>query len=135
MFNVGDTLSQAEINGLMSLYCNLHANIVSFDYTDEVIETPYCNLQIMSGLYTDEELIVEDTLEVSITEPTIENCNYYLKINYYDYDADQESDNILILKEGVFLIENGKINFNKMTYIMLNEWKLVVKYNKPCINY
>ena len=134
MFNIGDTLTQAQINGVISLYCNLHYDVFSFDYTDEVINTPFCNLQILNGLYSDEELIIEDSLDVLITEQD-EICNFYLKLKYYDYDADEDDRNSIMLKEDVFLIEDGKVNFNKMTYIMLDDWKLIVRYNKPFITY
>ena len=135
MFDVGDALKQSEINGIISLYCLLHVNTVNFDYTDEIIETPYCNLQILNGIYSDEELIVEDKLKVAVTNPMNEYCNFYLKLKYYDYDADEDPSNTPTLKEDTFLIENNEIQFGKMVYIMITDWKLIIRYNKSTIDY
>ena len=63
----GSTMTPAEINGFISVFCHFYEHHEDFDYSDDVIEFDTCNLEILNGLYSDEELIVETPLKVKIS--------------------------------------------------------------------
>ncbi len=134
----GSTPTQAEINGVISLFCHFYEHHEDFEYTDEVLEFDTCDLQILNGIYSDEELIVEPPLKVKITNELFDCQTYYIGINYYSYGPD--TDNLLPpLQRGYFPLEVndgiGEIDFNDedVVYIMLDNWELVTKFDKPVI--
>lgn len=136
---IGDTLTDAEINGIISVFCHYYEHHEPFNYTDETIELETCNLQILNGIYTDEELIVETPLQINVSDEVFPNQNYLLGVNYYSYTPDVD-DELLILNRGYYPLtidDNGvaEINFdnNSIVYIMLDNWELITKFNKPTI--
>lgn len=136
-WNIGDTLSQAEINGIISVFCHFYEHHETFDYSDELIELELADIQILNGIYSDEELIVEPPLKVKITNDSYPNQNYTLGLDYYTYNPDMD-DVPPVLKHDYFPLEldgNGvaEISFDDsdVAYIMLTNWSLVVKFNKP----
>ena len=134
----GSTPTQAEINGVISLFCHFYEHHEDFEYTDEVLEFDTCDLQILNGIYSNEELIVEPPLKVKITNELFPCQNYYLGINYYSYGPDTDNE-LPQLQRGYFPIEVndgiGEIDFNDedVVYIMLDNWELVTKFDKPVI--
>ena len=135
----GSTPTQAEINGVISLFCHFYEHHEDFEYTDEVLEFDTCDLQILNGIYSDEELIVEPPLKVKITNELFPCQTYYIGINYYSYGPD--TDNLLPpLQRGYFPITVnegiGQITFDDtdVVYIMLDNWELVTKFDKPVIS-
>lgn len=131
----GRDATQDEINGVISLFCHFYEHHESFNYTDEEIEFDTCKLQILNGIYSDEELIVETPLKLRITDELFECQRYFLGISYYSYTPD--TDNLLPeLKREYFEIDptDGEIEFdNNVVYIMLDNWELVTKFDKPVI--
>ena len=134
----GSTPSQAEINAVLSLFCHFYEHHESFEYSDDVVELDTCKLQILNGIYSDEELIVEAPLKVKITDELFPYQSYYLAVDYYCYDPD--TDNLLpqlqrkyfplSLNDGVAEID---FDDNEVVYIMLTNWRLVTKFDKPVI--
>lgn len=134
----GSTPKQAEINGVISLFCHFYEHHESFEYSDEVMEFDTCDLQIINGIYSDEELIVETPLRVKITDELFPCQSYYLAVDYYSYEPD--TDNLLpqlqrkyfplTVNEGIAEID---FDDSSVVYIMLTNWKLVTKFDKPVI--
>ena len=138
-WEVGDTMTQAEINGIISVFCHYYEHHETFEYTDETIEFDNCDLTILNGIYSDEELIVETPLKVQVSNERFPSQNYYLACDYYSYAPDMD-DELPILKRDYYpltLDENNtaEIDFNDadVVYIMLNNWELVTKFDKTVI--
>jgi len=134
----GSTPSQAEINAVISLFCHFYEHHESFDYSDDVVEFDTCKLQVLNGIYSDEELIVETPLKVKITDELFPCQSYYLAMDYYSYEPD--TDNLLPqLQRKYFPLSLNdsvaEIDFDdsSVVYIMLTNWKLVTKFDKPVI--
>ena len=135
----GSTPSQAEINAVISLFCHFYEHHESFDYSDDVVEFDTCKLQVLNGIYSDEELIVETPLKVKITDELFPCQSYYLAMDYYSYEPD--TDNLLPqLQRKYFPLSLNdsvaEIDFDdsSVVYIMLTNWKLVTKFDKPVIS-
>ncbi len=134
----GSTPTQAEINAVLSLFCHFYEHHESFDYSPDEIEFDTCKLQVLNGVYSDEELIVETPLRVKISDELFPCQKYYLAVDYYSYDPD--TDNLLpqlqreyfplSLNDGVAEID---FDDNEVVYIMLTNWRLVTKFDKPVI--
>lgn len=138
-WELGDTLSDAEINGIISVFCHYYEHHEPFEYDEESIELENCNLRILNGIYSDEELIVETPLKVLVNDERFPNQNYFLACDYYSYVPDMD-DVSPVLKRDYFelvLDDNGiaEISFDDadVVYIMLNNWELITKFNKPVI--
>ena len=134
----GSTPSQAEINAVISLFCHFYEHHESFDYSDDVVEFDTCKLQVLNGIYSDEELIVETPLKVKITDELFPCQSYHLAMDYYSYEPD--TDNLLPqLQRKYFPLSLNdsvaEIDFDdsSVVYIMLTNWKLVTKFDKPVI--
>jgi len=135
----GSTPSQAEINAVISLFCHFYEHHESFDYSDDVVELDTCKFQVLNGIYSDEELIVETPLKVKITDELFPCQSYYLAVDYYCYEPD--TDNLLpqlqrkyfplSLNDGVAEID---FDDSSVVYIMLSNWELVTKFDKPVIS-
>ena len=134
----GSTPTQAEINGVISLFCHFYEHHEDFEYSPETIEFDTCKLQILNGIYSDEELIVETPLQIKITNEKFPCQNYYLAVNYYSYlpDTDDQLPQLqreympLTLNEGIAELD---FNDSDVVYIMLDNWELVTKFDKPVI--
>ena len=134
----GSTPTQAEINGIISLFCHFYEHHEDFEYSPETIEFDTCKLQILNGIYSDEELIVETPLQIKITNEKFPCQNYYLAVNYYSYlpDTDDQLPQLqreympLTLNEGIAELD---FNDSDVVYIMLSNWELVTKFDKPVI--
>lgn len=138
-WEVGDTLTDSEINGIISVFCHYYEHHESFEYTPEVIELDTCDLKILNGIYSDEELIVESSLKVKVSDELFRNQNYLLAVDYYSYEPDLD-DELPVLKRDYFPLEldednTAEIDFDDadVVYIMLGNWELVTKFNKPVI--
>lgn len=134
----GSTPTQAEINGVISLFCHFYEHHEDFEYSPETIEFDTCNLQILNGIYSDEELIVETPLKLKITNEKFPCQNYYLAVNYYSYLPDTDDQLPQLQREYMPLTLNdgiAELNFNDsdVVYIMLSNWELVTKFDKPVI--
>lgn len=134
----GSTPSQAEINAIISLFCHFYEHHESFDYSDDVVEFDTCKLQVLNGVYSDEELIVETPLKVKITDELFPCQSYYLAVDYYSYEPD--TDNLLPQLQRKYFpltVNDGvaEIDFDDadVVYIMLSNWRLVTKFDKPVI--
>ena len=134
----GSTPTQAEINAVISLFCHFYEHHESFDYSPDEIEFDTCKLQVLNGIYSDEELIVETPLRVKITDELFPCQIYYLAVDYYSYEPD--TDNLLpqLQREYFPLSLNddvAEIDFDDadVVYIMLSNWRLVTKFDKPVI--
>ena len=135
----GSTPSQAEINAVISLFCHFYEHHESFDYSDDVVELDTCKFQVLNGIYSDEELIVETPLKFKITDELFPCQSYYLAVDYYCYEPD--TDNLLpqlqrkyfplSLNDGVAEID---FDDSSVVYIMLSNWELVTKFDKPVIS-
>lgn len=137
-YSLGDTLTQEEINGIISIFCHFYEHHETFNYTNETIELDTCDIQILNGIYSDEELISELPLQIRVTNEEFECQRYLLAVDYYSYDPD--TDNILPALNRKFFEVNlidgvGEINFDgeDVVYIMLSNWTWVTKYDKPII--
>ena len=134
-WEIGDTITQAELNGVIALFCHFYQHHETFAYTPDEMELDCCKFQILNGIYSDEELIVETPLRLSITDERFPNQNYMLGISYYSYTPD--TDNLLPeLKREYFELDptNPVIEFdNDVVYIMLDNWDFVTKFDKPII--
>ena len=135
----GSTITQAELNGVISLFCHFYRHVETFDYTDEELEFDTCNLQILNGIYSDEELIVESPLKVKISEERFPIQNYKIGVSYYSYEPDTD-DELPLLQKGYLdltLDSNGvgEVEFDDadVVYIMLDAWELVTTFDKPLI--
>lgn len=135
----GGTITQTELNGVISLFCQFYRHQEYFDYEDETIGLETCNIQILNGIYTDEELIAETPLQVKITDERFPNQNYQIAFDYYNYQPDTD-DEPPILQRQYFQLEldsNGiaeiTLDDTNVIYIMLNNWELVTSFNKPII--
>lgn len=138
-WKIGDILTQEEINGIISVFCNYYEHHESFEYSDEVIELETCDVEILNGIYSDEELIVENHLNVKISEERFPNQNYFLAFDYFSYIPDTD-DELPVLKHDYFELvldrDNvAKIDFGDVdvVYIMLENWDLITKFNKPVL--
>lgn len=138
-WNIGDTLTQAEINGIISVFCHFYEHHETFDYSDETIEFDTCDLEILNGIYSDEELIVETPLRVKVSDELYPNQNYQLAVDYYSYTPDLD-DELPYLKREYYPLSLDEDNVaeidfddSSVVYIMLGNWELVTKFNKPVI--
>lgn len=134
----GSTPTQAEINAVISLFCHFYEHHETFEYTDDVIEFDTCKLQVLNGIYSDEELIVETPLQISVSDELFNCQSYYLAVDYYSYEPD--TDNLLPQLQRKYFpltVNNGvaEIDFDDadVVYIMLSNWRLVTKFEKPVI--
>jgi hypothetical protein len=134
----GSTPTQAEINAVISLFCHFYEHHETFEYTDDVIEFDTCKLQVLNGIYSDEELIVEAPLQISVSDELFNCQSYYLAVDYYSYEPD--TDNLLPQLQRKYFpltVNNGvaEIDFDDadVVYIMLSNWRLVTKFDKPVI--
>lgn len=135
-YNIGDTLTQADINGLISVFCQFYEYHETFDYSKDIIEFDNVDLQIQNGIYTDEELIVESTLQVKMSNETFPNQRYFIGFDYYSYLPDSDDDLPPLLHDffELELDEDGvaEVEFeNDVIYIKLENWELITKFNKP----
>ena len=134
----GSTITQAELNGIISLFCHFYEHHEPFEYSDEKIELDTCNLEILNGIYSDEELIVETPLKVKVSDEEFPCQRYFLAVNYYSYLPDTD-DVLPQLQRGYFPLELNEgiaeIDFedSDVVYIMLDNWELVTKFDKPII--
>jgi hypothetical protein len=135
----GSTPSQAEINAIISLFCHFYEHHESFDYSDDVVEFDTCKLQVLNGIYSDEELIVETPLRVKITDELFPCQSYYLAVDYYSYEPD--TDNLLPQLQRKYFplslndsVAETDFDDSSVVYIMLTNWKLVTKFDKPVIS-
>jgi hypothetical protein len=137
-YNIGDTLTQADINGLISVFCQFYEYHETFDYASDLIEFDNVDLQIQNGIYSDEELISESPLKVKISNETFPNQRYIIGFDYYSYEPDSDDD-LPELKRDYFDLEpdsNGvaEVEFDDdVLYIKLENWELVTKFDKPVI--
>ena len=134
----GSTPTQAEINGIISLFCHFYEHHEDFEYSPETIEFDTCKLQILNGIYSDEELIVETPLKLKITNEKFPCQNYYLAVNYYSYLPDTDDQLPQLQREYMPLTLNdgiAELDFDDsdVVYIMLSNWELVTKFDKPVI--
>ena len=132
-----ETITQSELNGIISLFCHFYKHQETFDYDEETIELETCNLNILNGIYSDEELIVETPLRIQITDELFTNQNYQIAFNYYAYEPDTDNEPP-ILQRNYFQLELDSDGIAEITledtdviYIMLDNWELVTSFNKP----
>ena len=134
-----ETITQSELNGIISLFCHFYKHQETFDYDEETIELETCNLNILNGIYSDEELIVETPLTVKITDERFPIQNYQLAFDYYAYEPDLDDELPQLQREyfDLTLESNGEaeidIEDTDVIYIMLTNWELVTSFNKPII--
>lgn len=138
-WQIGDTLTDAEINGIISVFCHYYEHHEPFEYSEGVIELENCDVEILNGIYSDEELIIETPLQVKISDERFPNQNYFLACDYFSYVPDTD-DVLPLLKRDYFelvLDEDNvaEIDFGDVdvVYVMLNNWELITKFNKPVI--
>ena len=135
----GGTITQSELNGVISLFCHFYKHQETFDYSDEEIGLDTCNLQILNGIYSDEELIVETPLTVKITDERFPVQNYQLAFDYYAYEPDLDDEPPQLQRQyfDLTLDSNGEAEITledtDVIYIMLTNWELVTSFNKPII--
>ena len=133
------TITQSELNGIISLFCHFYKHQETFDYSDEEIGLDTCDLQILNGIYSDEELIVETPLKIKITDERFPVQNYQIAFDYYAYepDLDEEPPQLQRQYYPLTLDSDGvaeiTIPDTDVIYIMLNNWELVTSFNKPII--
>ena len=134
-----ETITQRELNGIISIFCHFYRHQETFDYSDEEIGLDTCNLQILNGIYSDEELIVETPLTIKITDERFPIQNYQLAFDYYAYEPDLDDELPQLQREyfDLTLDSNGEaeidIEDTDVIYIMLTNWELVTSFNKPII--
>ena len=134
-----ETITQRELNGIISIFCHFYRHQETFDYSDEEIGLDTCDLQILNGIYSDEELIVETPLTVKITDERFPIQNYQLAFDYYAYEPDLDDELPQLQREyfDLTLDSNGEaeidIEDTDVIYIMLTNWELVTSFNKPII--
>lgn len=138
-WQIGDILTDAEINGIISVFCHFYEHHETFEYDEEIIELDNCTIRIINGIYSDEELIVETPLKLQIIDERFPNQNYFLACDYFSYVPDTD-DVLPVLKRDYFKLvldeENvAEIDFGdaEVVYIMLNNWELVTQFDKPVI--
>jgi hypothetical protein len=135
----GATITQAELNSAILLFCHFYKHQDLFEYSPEEIECECCNVKILNGIYSDEELIVETPLRIQITDERFPIQNYRLAFDYYNYKPDTD-DELPALQRQFFdleLDENGiaeiTLEDTDVIYIMLENWELVTSFDKPVI--
>ena len=135
----GSQITQAELNGIISLFCHFYKHQELFDYSDEEIGFETCNLQIQNGIYSDEKLIVETPLQIKITDERFPNQNYQIAFDYYAYNPDLD-DEPPQLQRDYFPLELDENHEAEITipdtdiiYIMLENWELITTFDKPII--
>jgi hypothetical protein len=139
MIGFGETITQAELNGIISLFCHFYRHQEPFEYDQEEIGFDTCNLQILNGIYSDEELIVETPLQVKVTDERFPNQNYQIAFDYYSYNPDTDDEPPVLQREyfDLTLDSNGEAEINipdtDVIYIMLENWELVTSFDKPII--
>ena len=133
----GATITQAELNSAILLFCHFYKHQETFDYDPEEIPLETCNLTILNGIYTDEELITETPLRLQISDELFPNQNYQIAFNYYSYEPDTDEEPP-ILQRQYFPLELDSDGVAEITledtdviYIMLTNWELVTSFNKP----
>ena len=135
----GGTITQSELNGVISLFCHFYKHQETFDYDEETIELETCNLNILNGIYSDEELIVETPLRLQISDELFPNQNYQIAFNYYAYEPDLDDEPPQLQRQyfDLTLDSNGEAEITledtDVIYIMLTNWELVTSFNKPII--
>ena len=135
----GQTITSSEINGIISLFCHFYKHKETFDYDSEPLGFDTCDLQILNGIYSDEELIVETPLKVKITEERFPNQNYKLAFDYYEYSPDTDDEPPQLQRQyfDLTLDENMEAEITlpdaDVIYIQLTNWELVTTFDKPII--
>ena len=135
----GGTITQAELNSVILLFCHFYRHQETFEYDQEEIGFDTCDLQILNGIYSDEELIVETPLKIKISEERFPNQNYQLAFDYYSYNPDTDDELPQLQREyfDLTLDSNGEAEINipdtDVIYIMLENWELVTSFDKPII--
>jgi hypothetical protein len=139
MIGFDETITQSELNGVISLFCHFYKHQEIFDYSSDEIELDTCTLQILNGIYSDEELIAETPLKIKITDEQFPIQNYQLAFDYYNYKPDRD-DEPPILKREYFPLEldsNGEAEISlddtDVIYILLPNWELVTSFDKTLI--
>lgn len=139
MIGFDETITQSELNGVISLFCHFYKHQGIFDYSSDEIELDTCTLQILNGIYSDEELIAETPLKIKITDEQFPIQNYQLAFDYYNYKPDRD-DEPPILKREYFPLEldsNGEAEISlddtDVIYILLPNWELVTSFDKTLI--
>lgn len=131
------TITQSELNGIISLFCHFYKHQEYFDYDPDEIPLETCNLQILNGIYTDEELITETPLRLQISDELFPNQNYQIAFNYYNYLPDTDEEPPILQRQyfDLTLDSDGvaeiTIEDTEVIYIMLNNWELVTSFDKP----
>lgn len=131
------TITQSELNGIISLFCHFYKHQETFDYDPDEIPLETCNLQILNGIYTDEELITETPLRLQISDELFPNQNYQIAFNYYNYLPDTDEEPPILQRQyfDLTLDSDGvaeiTIEDTEVIYIMLNNWELVTSFDKP----
>ena len=139
MIGFGETITQSELNGIISLFCHFYRHQETFEYDQEEIGFDTCDLQILNGIYSDEELIVETPLKLKISEERFPNQNYQIAFDYYSYNPDTDDELPQLQREyfDLTLDSNGEAEINipdtDVIYIMLENWELVTSFDKPII--
>ena len=139
MIGFGETITQSELNGIISLFCHFYRHQETFEYDQEEIGFDTCDLQILNGIYSDEELIVETPLKLKISEERFPNQNYQIAFDYYSYNPDTDDELPQLQREyfDLTLDSNGEaeitIEDTDVIYIMLENWELVTSFDKPII--
>lgn len=139
MIGFDETITQSELNGVISLFCHFYKHQEIFDYSSDEIELDTCTLQILNGIYSDEELIAETPLKIKITDEQFPIQNYQLAFDYYNYKPDRD-DEPPILKREYFPLEldsNGEAEISlddtDVIYILLPNWELITSFDKTLI--
>lgn len=133
------TITQNELNGIISLFCHFYKHQETFDYSPDEIGFETCNLQIQNGIYSDEELIVETPLTLQITDERFPNQNYQIAFDYYAYNPDLDDEPPQLQREyfPLTLDEDGyaeiTLEDTDIIYIMLENWELITTFDKPII--
>ncbi len=132
-----ETITQSELNGIISLFCHFYKHQETFDYEPDEIPLETCNLQILNGIYTDEELITETPLRLQISDELFPNQNYQIAFNYYSYEPDTDEEPPILQRQyfDLTLDSDGvaeiTLEDTEVIYIMLNNWELVTSFDKP----
>lgn len=139
MIGFEETITQSELNGIISLFCQFYKHQEIFEYSNDEIGLDTCNLNILNGIYSDEELIVETPLQIQITDEEFPNQTYKLGIDYYSYQPDID-DELPQLQRDYFTLELDQDGIAEITlpdtdvmYIMLTNWELVTGFDKPIV--
>ena len=114
MIGFGETITQSELNGIISLFCHFYRHQETFEYDQEEIGFDTCDLQILNGIYSDEELIVETPLKLKISEERFPNQNYQIAFDYYSYNPDTDDELPQLQREyfDLTLDSNGEAEIN-----------------------